>query len=249
MFIIKILNIKSLLITLILLSGLSCGKNQKDTDNFRVAYKGALKNMMHKGDISGKVDLYDFQQEKHFYALGAIENLKGEIQIFDSKPINTFVDQENLTVDNSFNKKATLLVYTWVKEWNSITIPDDIQTVEQLEKFIELTAYENQINIDKPFPFLIEGKVDSVDWHVIDWENGDTEHSLKKHKSSGLHGNEKNVNVEIIGFFSKSHQTIFTHHSSNVHIHMKTVDNKIAGHVDELTLGKGILLKLPKHMN
>ena len=30
-----------------------------------------------------------------------------------------------------------------------------------------------------------------------------------------------------------------------MHIHVKTDDNKIAGHVDGLTLGKGMILKLP----
>jgi hypothetical protein len=31
-----------------------------------------------------------------------------------------------------------------------------------------------------------------------------------------------------------------------MHIHVKTTDNKLAGHVDGLTLGKKMILKLPK---
>jgi acetolactate decarboxylase len=55
----------------------------------------------------------------------------------------------------------------------------------------------------------------------------------------------ENTEVEMLGFYSDSHKAIFTHHTSNVHIHMRTVDDKLAGHVDDLILGDGMILKLP----
>ena len=85
----------------------------------------------------------------------------------------------------------------------------------------------------------------SFDWHVINWKDGDTEHSHEKHINSGLNGTIENRQVEMLGFYSDSHHAIFTHHTTNMHIHVKTVDTKIAGHVDGLTLGKGMVLKLP----
>ena len=228
----------------------ACGTNKKrtidnDTVNFKVEYKGALKNMMHKGDISAKADLKDFENSEHIYALGALENLKGEIQIFDSKPFNTMVADSVLTFDNLFNKKATLLVYASVIKWKSINIPADVVSYEQLEKYIEQEAEKNNLQTDEPFPFLIEGTPKSFDWHVINWKDGDTEHSHDKHISSGLNGTIENKPVEMLGFYSNSHHAIFTHHTTNMHIHVKTVDNKIAGHVDDIILGQGLILKLP----
>ncbi len=247
---IKINTLKYIIILLIAISITSCGTNKKETgskeiNKFKVEYNGALKNMMHKGDISAKIDLNKFKNTEYFYALGAIENLKGEIQIFDSKPFNTIVVDSSLIFDKSFDKKATLLVYASVSKWKSINIPANVVTYEQLESYIEQTAKENQIKIDKPFPFLIKGTPMSFDWHVIKWKDGDTEHSHEKHISSGLHGTINNTQVDMLGFYSDSHHTIFTHHTTNMHIHVKTVDNKIAGHVDGLTLGKGMVLKLP----
>ena len=235
-----------LIIILTVLSAISCGSPKNDDDNFKVEYKGALKNMMLKGDISAKADLSYFKERNHFYALGAIENLKGEIQIFDSKPFNTSVVDSNLTIDNSFNKKATLLVYASVEKWKTINIPDSVSTYEEIEKYIEQTAKENQINIDEPFPFLIEGIALSFDWHVIDWKAGDNEHSHKKHKTSGLHGTINDRPVVLLGFYSNAHHAVFTHHTTNMHIHVRTTDNELAGHVDDLTLGKGMTLKLPQ---
>jgi len=248
---IKILGLKHITTLLAITSITSCGQVNKETviqqsNKFQVEYSGALKNMMHKGDISAKADLIDFEGIKHFYALGAFENLTGEIQIFDSKPFNTLVNQGSLEFDKTYNKKASLLVYAKVNKWLTINIPDQVVTKSQLEQFIEQTAKQQQINIDEPFPFLIEGTIQSFDWHVINWKQGDTEHSHSKHINSGLNGTLDNTEVKLLGFYSNSHHMIFTHHSTNMHIHVKTVDNKIAGHVDDLKLAEGMVLKLPQ---
>ena len=217
----------------------------KDSFKFEVKYFGALKDMMHKGDISAKANLSDFKNSEHLYAIGALENLKGEIQIIDGTSFNTYVSDSAISFDKSFERKATLLVYATVENWNTYEIPDNIKTYEQLEKHIASIAKENGININEPFPFMIDGTVKSFDWHVINWKDGDTEHSHEKHVNSGLHGTIENREVELLGFYSDSHHAIFTHHTTNMHIHVKTSDNEIAGHVDGLTLGKGMLLKLP----
>lgn len=232
-------------ILLLMISGISCSVQDKEVANFKVAYEGALKNMMHKGDISAKIDLAVFENTEHFYALGALENLKGEVQIFDSKSFNTMVIGDTLVIDSSFDKKATLLVYASVSKWKLISIPDEVVTYKQLEDYVEKTAEDNQINTVKPFPFLLTGTPQSFDWHVINWKEGDMEHSHEKHITSGLHGTMANSPVEILGFYSDSHHAVFTHHTTNMHLHVKTADNKIAGHIDDLNLGKGMVLKLP----
>ena len=247
---IKIKMIKHIVFLLTIISITSCGTGSNETteeekNEFKVEYNGALKNMMHKGDLSAKADLKDFEKSNHFYALGAIENLKGEIQIFDSKPFNTMVKDSSFVFINAFANLAALLVHASVSKWKSINIPDNVVSYEQLESYIEQTAKENQIQTDEPFPFLINGTIKSFDWHVINWKDGDTEHSHEKHINSGLNGTIKNRQVEMLGFYSDSHHAIFTHHTTNMHIHVKTVDNKIAGHVDGLTLGQGMILKLP----
>lgn len=239
-------NLTLILLVSIIFSCKKTDRTQNINPTFNVEFKGALKNMMHKGDLSAKAQLNDYKNISHFYALGAIENLKGEIQIFDGKSYNTFVNDTILQFDKTFNKNASLLVYASVKKWKTIHIPNTIKTKIALETYIEKTAKDNGINIHQPFPFLIEGQLKSFDWHVINWKDGDTEHSHEKHVNSGLHGTIKNREVQILGFYSDAHHTIFTHHSTNMHMHFTTKNKKIAGHLDNLILGKNMILKLPE---
>jgi len=201
--------------------------------------------MMKKGDVSAKEKLSIFKEKKHIYALGAIENLKGEIQIFNNKPFLTQQKDSTIIFDRTLNKKATLLVWASVAKWKTIQIPNTITTYKELEVYIAKTAKENNIVIDKPFPFLLEGTPTSFDWHVINWKDGDTEHSHQKHINSGPHGTLTNRKSRFLGFYSDAHHAIFTHHTTNMHIHVLTDDKKIAGHVDGLILGKNMTLQLP----
>ena len=223
----------------------SCSGSQKESNEFTVEYKGALKNFMHKNDLSAKADLRDFKDTEHFYALGALENLKGEILVMDSKPFIAYGNGNKVETSHTMEHKAGLLVYTTVTEWESYEIPDTVVSYENLEEYIASIAAANEIDITKPFPFLIEGQANSIDWHVINWKDGDTEHSHKKHKESGPHGTLNKPTVEILGFYSDSHHAIFTHHTTNMHLHFKTSDGQLSGHVDGLVLGSGMRLKLP----
>ena len=64
----------------------ACSSSVDKTVGTDVEFYGALRNMMHKGDISAKYDLRNLKKTTHLYALGALENLKGEIMILDSTP-------------------------------------------------------------------------------------------------------------------------------------------------------------------
>lgn len=218
--------------------------------SFKVQHAGALMSMMHKGDISAKADLRVLSSQKHLFALGAVENLQGEILVLDGEPIISYVDVDtdglkHLKVDRSFDHRATLLVHAEVPEWSSFPIPDTIVSDEQVEGYVEQLATENGINTDQPFPFLLKGKAAEFNWHVIDWKEGDMKHSHEKHIRSGLYGTGRNMDVEILGFYSSHHHAVFTHHSTNVHMHASVSGGEWAAHVDGLSIAEGMTLHLP----
>lgn len=224
----------------------SCNVSEEDNSPWKVRYKGALKNIMKKGDLSAHVQLATLDSIKHLYAIGAKEALDGEIQIFNSVPMNSRVVGNQAVIDSSLTGAATLLIYASVERWKEIAVPAEVVSYDEVEHYIKSTAIGNEINVDHPFPFKIIGKASSIDWHIIKWKEGDMEHSHEKHINSGLHGTLQNMDVEMIGFYSDAHHGIFTHHTTDMHIHFKTKSSGIAGHVDGLFLGRGMKLFLPE---
>ncbi|MFQ5627907.1 MAG: acetolactate decarboxylase [bacterium] len=227
---------------LTLASALSGCNQQTDFMN-TVRYRGALKNAMQEGDISAKIDLDSLANRKHLYALGAVENLKGEILIFDGKPFVSTVVDSIVGISSSFSHKATLLVYVQVARWHEVAIPSSIVTSKQLEDFIASETQKRKLA--NPFPFLLKGRPAHLEWHVIDWPEGDSDHTHEKHKQSGVNNSLSSEEVDVLGFYSEQHHGIFTHHSTNMHLHFKTRSGDLAGHVDDIELDGKMKLYLP----
>jgi acetolactate decarboxylase len=49
----------------------------------------------------------------------------------------------------------------------------------------------------------------------------------------------------IVGFYSSTHEGVFTHRGSQAHLHV-LLPNGTSGHVDELELGPDVELLLPR---
>lgn len=214
-------------------------------DNGTVHHSGALRNIM-SGNLQATISLDSLSRKRNLYALGAVKDLKGEIQIFDGKPLISSKNNDEIKLQNDYSNQAALLVWTQVEEWEDISIPDHVKSKKDLETFVKQQADSLNLPKDEPFVFLLEGKIQRLDWHVIDWEIGDKVHTHQKHKEAGLNGSLQNQNVQILGFYSEKHKAVFTHHSTFMHMHFKNESENIAGHVDDLELSGNTVLKLPK---
>jgi acetolactate decarboxylase len=222
------------------------GCNQQSKNSVDgIQYKGALHEVMN-GKLDASISLSELQEIPNLYALGAAEGLKGEIQIFNSKPYTTKVTPEKLLVENDFNTNACFLVYTQVPEWQEISVPKAIITLKQFEDFLEYTAVKSGVDTSKPFPFVLEGYIRKIDWHVVNWNENNLNHSREAHMASGLNGVMVEEDVEILGFYSKDHKGVYTHHDANWHMHFMAKNQNLAGHLDDLLLGEYMTLKLPK---
>ena len=246
---IKMKNFKSITLALIFTVAVSSlivsSLYANETNQVTVNWKGALMNMMRENDVTSKISLSELKAIPHLYAVGQFENLKGEIQIFDGKPYNTIAKNNKVIIDSTFDKNATILVWAEVPKWKTIELDLKMTATDEIEDFIETMAGRNGVNIYEPFPFMLEGTVNSLDWHVVDWDANDKVHSYEKYIKSGLNGTLNNSEVIMFGFFSSEHQGIISHHSSRMHLHFKTKDGKLAGFVDKFDLNEKLILKVP----
>jgi len=221
---------------------ISCTQEAKHQVN--VFHAGALKNMM-SGDISKQILTDTISDKTNLYALGAHEDLEGEIQIFNGVALNSKAVDSQLTLNDSMNVAASLLVYANVSDWSE-SISISFASKSAFESLIINTAIKSGLDIEKPIPFLLEGDAFSIDWHVINWDKNDTVHTHKKHQESGVNGTINNRKISVLGFYSNKHKAVFTHHSTTIHMHFKTEDNLLAGHVDKIATKGTVTLKLPK---
>lgn len=221
-------------IFLLVIVFMSC--SEKKTIHTAVHHRGALMNLM-SGNLQATASLDSLENLPHLYALGALENLDGEIQIFNSDSfVSKTAANNSVSIATDFNHKAALLVYAQVPKWSDGTELDTFNDNSNLEKQIKKLAMQKGVDVEKPFPFLLKGAVSSLNWHVIQWPAGDMDHTHQKHQESGAHGTLENEEVEVIGFYSEKHKAVFTHHTTFLHMHFKTAnENPIAGHVDGIS--------------
>jgi len=197
---------------------------------------GAFKSIMH-GDLRANFGLMELEGKNNIYGLGAVENLKGEIIVINSKPYISWVEGQSIIIDSTFNHNAALFAFSSVANWKTDSIAGPLNLIE-LEKLITEKVQKKT----EAVTFLIEGLVKSLNWHVIDWADGDTVHTHQKHKTAGLDGETKNEQVTIAGFYSTNQKGVLTHRNSNLHLHFITKDKNLAGHVDDIILTSGILM-------
>lgn len=214
-----------------------------------VRWAGALKNVHQGLDFSGKIDLAPLADLPHLYAVGPLENLQGEVTIWDGKPLISRVLEGSkdgqVKVDNSLVGKACFLVYGQAQSWKESKL-DSSLTADQVDHVVKDAATKYGINTNKPFPFLIEGVAKTARYHVMNrTEAVPPTPGSESHEKAKVRFTLQDAPVSILGFYSEHHQAIFTHHSSFVHMHVKAASDKIAGHLEAIELEPGARLLLP----
>ncbi|MBL8821115.1 MAG: acetolactate decarboxylase [Planctomycetia bacterium] len=210
-----------------------------------VHFVGQMRKVMRDGDLTATIDLAQLSKRKHLYALGPIEGLRGEITIWDSKPSLARIVVDRVSTTESFQSKACFLVYASVDSWQEVQIPQEIRDDKSFEKWLVQTASKHGVNTKRPFPFLLKDTAQKVVFHVVN-KTDDSPHSQAKHEAIKKKFTLENTSVKLLGFYSDSHHGVFTHHDSNIHLHVITTDEKQSGHVESIQFGKEARLLLPK---
>jgi len=223
----------------ILLTTLIC--NTSDAQ-LPVKVHGAMSKIMRNGDLSAAVDI-DTLERQHLFALGPVAGLKGEIMVLDGTVYTSLRSGD--TIQNvAAIPKAAMLVYGYVSEWRQIEKKVTISNLRDLEKLVEHSAKEGGVDTAQPFVFMVEAKAKQAGYHVIHWKDG-VKHTLDNHKQFAIHKEEKEQEVILLGFYSKHHHSIFTHHSTNMHVHVLSKTKRIVGHLDDIVIEGPLTLLFP----
>jgi acetolactate decarboxylase len=197
---------------------------------------GAMKDVMWKGQLDGKINLDTISFREHLYGLGPVEYLRGEILIIDGKSYkSTVLTDSTMKVEETYSVKAPFLGYANISQWKEEILPDSILTGKQLEKYLDLVT----VSSARPFLFMLRGIVDHATIHIVNLPKGSQVYSpddvQRAHRKFKIFNEES----EVVGFFSTGHQGILTHHDTYLHMHLITADKRKMGHLEELSFKQG----------
>jgi acetolactate decarboxylase len=200
-----------LLTALLLMPGIGRAETE-ETLPFGLRHHGNFKRMMHTENVAGSVDLATAISGEHVYGVGALANAAGEITVYDGKAYLSYGKNGINTVTHEVpeNEQAMLLVSARVEEWREIMVPADMPDHE-LYLFVLDQAERDGPSTDAPFPFLIEGLVRDLTWHVIDGPAPESERHGVHAFIKRLIEKNREASVSLIGFFSAAIQGTFTH--------------------------------------
>jgi len=196
------------------------------------------------GKAAESVSLERFDGLESLYAVGPLDQARGEVSIYDSIPLISEVHdgRVNVTIDSC--RHAAFLVYAIVENWRRVTVRNPIKTEQQLENHLLAWAVTSGIDVDQPFAFLLNGLIAQATFHIL-CNRGRGTYNAERHEKSKVRFPIANESVEVIGFYSRRHRGIFTPRDSNFHMHVRTLDNRFSGHLEAFNWEYGVMLYLP----
>lgn len=189
-----------------------------------------MRNVMWLGDLEGKITT-DSLNSPTAYGLGPIEYLKGEILLFEGQTfVSKVIDSLHHKVEQTTSSRAPFFVYSTTSDLKEINIPQEVFTLKSTENFID-SLYDDY---EDPLLIRIDGLFDATTVHSVNLAEGSTVSSPDQAHKGLTKYDYKNVSGSLIGFFSRKHKAIFTHHDSFFHAHFISDDRDILGHVDAI---------------
>lgn len=190
-----------------------------------------MRNVMHKGELAGIIALDTISKKTGLYGLGPVEYLRGELLILDGKSfVATVQTDSSMKVTENFAVKAPFFVHANQNDWSTLTLPDTVQNLQQLETFMNAIADR----MEAPLVFKLSGPIERAVIHVQNLPEGTTVSSPAEAHRGQVNYPLQEREVDIIGFYSTEHKGVFTHHDSNMHLHLITADRQQLGHLDEV---------------
>lgn len=203
----------------------------------------------------GRVRLGDLVKRPHFYAVAALEGLTGEVTIHNGQVTVTTVQEGRLqpAEGSLLEKQATLLVGAYVPSWKEVQVANDVAP-EKFDAFVENVAQEVGIATDTPFVFTVQGDLLSVRMHVI---NGACPIRARMKKirlpkeQQPVESEMAEVTGTVVGVFAKDAVGRLTHPATSMHGHVLVRDpatgNTVTGHLEQVGIKKGSVLRVPAH--
>ena len=189
-----------------------------------------MRNVMWLGDLEGKITT-DSLNNNTAYGIGPIEYLKGEILLFEGQTyVSKVIDSLQHKVEQTTSSRAPFFVYSTASDLKEINIPQEVFSLKSTENLIDSLYSDYEL----PLLIRIDGMFDAITVHSVNLAEGSTVSSPDQAHQGLTKYHYENVSGSLIGFFSRKHKAVFTHHDSFFHAHFISDDRDILGHAEAI---------------
>ena len=215
----------------------------KSTNTSSIKVVGEMRDVMWKGDLKGKIAT-DSLNNKETYGIGPVEFLKGEIVVFDGQTfVSKVIDSISHQVTKIPSVRAPFFVYSTNSDLKVVEFNRENFTLKELEEYIN-SVYKDY---DQPLLIRIDGLFDNIKVHSVNLPEGKKVSSPDEAHQGLIQYELNGISGSLIGFFSRHHKAVFTHHDSFFHAHFISDDRQVLGHIDELNFNSSkVTLKVSK---
>jgi alpha-acetolactate decarboxylase len=218
----------------------------------RLVQIGSMHEAIGKRQHEARVDVAEVASRPHFYGVGALEGLEGEITVLGSVAVVTRVTPDGaLQAATAPDAKATLLVGQSVERWTRQSLTEAVSH-ERFDESIGARAGGTGVETADPFVFVIEGAFTDVRLHVI---NGACPIHARINQLEIAEGERpfeleaENVSGTLVGVYAAGAVGRLTHPATKTHAHLIYTDpatgERVTGHVERAGVAEGAVLKLP----
>jgi len=224
------------------------------SEPFDVRVFGNFERMSHSGDTQGIVKLREILTLPGSYGIGALEDLRGEILLWEGKLLVSRGHSANGAIEPAVpSDEAVFFVEAWVEAWDEVVIPNNMTRVE-FELFVLQTAPRRGLSTDQAFPFAVTGSFQRVLWHVVTGataaqkdQSGQAGRTRPQGHATYRVFDQTDVTGSLLGFYSGvALEGIISHPGERFHVHYADAGFSVSGHVDDYRVVRGAVLLLPR---
>lgn len=208
----------------------------------KVEWRGAMHEIFDSGSAAGTIELAPLLARPHLYALGPLADFTGELLVFDGTPFECRRAGGRSEISNEPKLKTPLLVWSYVERWKEAAVPDEARELPAFEAWLPKGAAAVGLDASLPFAFLVIGAAERATIHIVSLPAG-TAVTHENHDATKWTEELGGTPFSALGFHSTEAKGIWTHHDSNVHVHLHATLSGEVGHVEGLTLAKGAVVK------
>jgi alpha-acetolactate decarboxylase len=234
---------------LLLLLSACAGAHRSSGDPWdgQVRVDGALRPMLHEGKTGATVKLARLLPDDALYAVGALAGLEGEVTVVGGEVYLSYGREQRPVAERVEDSEAgaALLVSARVPAWR-LTTTDNPIGFDQLDEAIAALAATTGMDVNGRFPFVIEGPVRDLEWHVLAGpppEGAGDDHA--GHLQNAVEFRLPNTRATLVGFYSPGDEGVFTHMGSKTHVHVVAGTPPGTGHVDHVIVLPGATVRFP----